>query len=187
MPALARPPRGVFTLLLVVVTALLAQTAAADSLRCNGKLLKVGSLKARLLAECGKPLSRNVVAVVRTFDDGEQIRWSYAETWSYETAGVHGYRLLRFEGGRLVGEGMRCEAGLLEEGDTTVTVLQKCGEPTTRDGAGLVAETPGPASRSVLTESPIEQWVYSAGKGSLLKIVVLRDGRIESIENGPRQ
>ena len=79
------------------------------------------------------------------------IRSSYPETWSYETAGVGGYRLLRFEGG------------------------------------GSVNETPGPTSRSVLSESLIEQWVYSGGKGSLLKIVVLRSGRIESIENGPRQ
>lgn len=183
---LARAARGAFALL-VVVAALLAQTASADSMRCDGRLLKVGDPKARLLAECGKPLSRDVVAVVRAFDDGEQIRSSYAETWSYETAGVGGYRLLRFEGGRLVGGGMRCQTGLVGEGDTTVTVLQKCGEPATRDSAGLVNETPGPASRSVLSESLIEQWVYSGGKGSLLKIVVLRSGRIESIENGPRQ
>lgn len=179
--------RAVAVLLVAMAAALLAQTAAADSLRCNGRLLKVGDPKARLLAECGEPLSRDVVAVVRALDNGEQIRSRYAETWSYETPSTTGYRLLRFEGGRLVGVGMRCEAGLVEAGNTTVTVLQKCGEPVTRDAAGLVNEPPGPASRSVLTESPVEQWVYSGGKGSLLKIVLLRGGEIESIENGPRE
>lgn len=171
----------------IVIAALLAPTANAASLRCDGALLKVGDPKVRLLTECGKPLSSSVIAVLRDFGDGEPVRSSYAETWSYETAGVDGYRLLRFEGGRLVGEGMRCEDGLVREADTTVTVLQKCGEPVTRDSDGLVNEAPGPASRSVRSESLIEQWVYSAGEGSLLKIVVLRGGRIESIENGPRR
>jgi hypothetical protein len=195
----ANPLRGIFRvgggpkttscvgLLVALVAALLAQTATADSLRCNGRLLKVGDPTARLLAECGEPLSRGVVAVVRDFDDGEQVRSSYVETWSYPTASTRGYQLVRFESGRLVGEGMRCRAGLVREGDAKVTVLQKCGEPTTRDSAGLVDEQPGPAERSTRSESLVEQWVYSQQKGSLLRIVEVRGGRIESITNGPRQ
>jgi hypothetical protein len=173
--------------MLLVSLLLLAQAAAADSLRCGGKLLKPEDTKARLVAACGRPLSRDVVAVVRALDDGQQVRAAYTETWSYETPSVSGFQVLRFESGRLVGEGMRCEAGLVEEGDTTVTVLQKCGEPATRDTAGLVNEPPGPASAAVLSESLVEQWVYSEGEGTLLRIVTLRDGRIESIETGPRQ
>lgn len=156
-------------------------------MRCGGKLLKPGDPKARLVAACGEPLSRAVVAVVRDYEDGEQVRASYVETWSYETKGVTGYRLLRFEAGRLAGEGMRCAGGLVEAGDTTVTVLQKCGEPVERDAAGLAEEPPGPAARAVVTEAPVQQWVYSGGKGNLLKIVILRGGTIESIENGPRE
>jgi hypothetical protein len=164
-----------------------AGSAAAGTLRCNGKLVQVGDPKVRLLTECGQPLSKDVVAVIRAYDDGEQIRASYAEDWSYETKGVEGHQILRFEAGRLVGEGMRCSGKLVLEGDTTVTVLQRCGEPVTRDAAGLLHESPGPASRSVISDSPIEQWTYSQGKGSLLKIILLRGGRIEQIEDGPRQ
>lgn len=173
--------------LVAAAAVLLDQAAAADPLRCNGKLLKPGDPKARLVAACGEPLSRDVVAVVRAYEDGEQIRSSYAETWSYETAGVAGYRQLRFEAGRLVGDGMRCAGGLVQRGDTTVTVLQKCGEPAGRDSAGLVQEPPGPAARAVQSESLVEQWVYSGGPGSLLRIVVLRAGIIESIESGRRE
>ncbi len=186
-PQATRATRAALVVLAAIVAACFAQTAAAGALRCDGSLLKVGDPKARLIAKCGEPVSQDVVAVVRAFDDGEQVRSSYSVTWAYPTAGVEGYRLLQFEAGRLVGKGMRCKAGLVEAGDTPVTVLAKCGEPVTRDTAGIVNEPPGPAARAVRSESLVEQWVYSQGEGSLLKIVVLRDGRIESIENGPRQ
>lgn len=182
-----KPAHIVRGAVVLAIAALLSQAASAESLRCDGALVKVGDAKARLLAACGEPLSRDVVAVVRALADGKQVRARYAETWSYETAGVAGYRLLRFEGARLVGDGMRCPTGLVKEGDATSTVRQKCGEPASRDAAGLVAESPGPAAPAVLSESLVEQWVYSMGEGSLLRIVSVRAGRIESIENGPRQ
>jgi hypothetical protein len=186
--SLARPlARAALATGVVLLTSLLAHSAAASSLRCNGRLIEVGDPKARLVSECGQPLSREVVEVIRAYDDGEQVRALYAEEWAYETAGVEKHRVLRFEGGRLVGEGMRCAGKLVVEGDSTVTVLQRCGEPITRDTAGLVHEAPGPASRSVVSDSPVEQWIYSQGKGSLLKIVLLRGGTIERIEDGPRQ
>jgi hypothetical protein len=173
--------------LIALLTGLLAHAAAADSLRCNGRLIEVGDPKARLVAECGQPLSREVVEVIRAYDDGQQVRSLYAEEWAYETAGAEKHQVLRFEGGRLVGEGMRCAGKLVVEGDSTVTVLKRCGEPVTRDTAGLVHDAPGPASRSVVSDSPVEQWVYSQGKGTLLKIVLLRGGTIERIEDGARQ
>lgn len=173
--------------LLALATMLLAQHAVAGSLRCQGKLIQVGDPKVRMVEACGQPLSRDVVAVERVYEDGQQLRVSYVEQWSYATAGVEGYQLLRFDGGRLVGEGMRCAGGLVRPGDTTVTVLQKCGEPVERDATGLVQDPPGPASPAVVSDAPIEQWVYSQGEGTLLQIVTLRGGRIESIENGPRQ
>ncbi|MBW2230632.1 MAG: DUF2845 domain-containing protein [Deltaproteobacteria bacterium] len=192
-PAYARRRRfhfqslGAHAAFVVLATLLFAQVTVAASLRCNGQLLEVGDSKARLVSACGQPLSRDVVAVVRAYADGEQIRSSYAEEWSYETASVQGYQLLRFEGGRLAGQGMRCGDLLVAAGDTTVTVLQRCGEPLARDAAGLVHESPGPASRAISSESPIERWVYSQGEGTLLKIITLRGGLIEQIEEGQRQ
>jgi hypothetical protein len=172
---------------LLVSAALLAHEAVAESLRCEGKLIQVGDPKARLVAVCGQPLSREVVAVTRVYAEGRELRVSYVEEWSYATDGVEGFQLLRFDAGRLVGEGMRCAGGLVRSGDTTVTVLQKCGEPVSRDAAGLAQEPPGPASPAVVSDVSIEQWVYSQGEGSLLDIVTLRGGRVESIETGPRR
>ena len=179
--------RACFVVLLAIAAIGVAQEAVAGSLRCQGKLIQVGDPKARLVEACGQPLSRDVVAVERVYDDGQRARVSYGEQWSYTSAGVEGYRLLSFEGGRLVGEGMRCARGLVSPGDTTVTVLQKCGEPVERDAAGLVQDPPGPAQQALVSDTPIEQWVYSQGEGTLLQIVTLRGGRIESVENGPRQ
>lgn len=165
---------------------LLAQTASAESIRCDGALVEVGDPKVRLLAECGEPLSRDVVAVVKVLADGEEIRSSYAETWSYET-GAREYRVLRFEGGKLVGDGMRCGRDLVEAGDTTLAVLQNCGEPVSREAAGRVNDPPQPAARNVVSESLVEHWTYSQGPGKFSQIVVLREGRIEAIENGSRE
>jgi len=179
--------RGALVALVAIAAAALPHAAFAGSLRCKGKLVQVGDPKARLVAACGEPISRDVVAVVRAYEDGEKIQSSYAEEWAYPTAGVEGHRILRFVGGRLVGEGMRCSGRLVRPGDTTVSVLQRCGEPVTRDSAGLAHPPPGSASRAVVSDSPIEQWVYSQGEGSFLRIVRLRGGTIESIETGPRR
>lgn len=174
-------------LLLCALALALPAHAFADSMRCQGKLIQVGDPKARLAVECGDPLSKDVVAVERAYADGQPVRVQYVEEWSYPAPNTEGYRLLRFEAGRLVGEGIRCGERLVAAGDTTATVLQRCGQPISRDSAGLRPASPGPASQSPVSEVLLEQWVYDRGPGRLLAIVTLRGGRIEAIEDGPRQ
>jgi hypothetical protein len=175
------------TLVLCTLALALPLPALADSIRCNGKLIQVGEPKARLIAECGEPLSKEVVAVERAYAEGQPVRVSYVEIWFYPSSNTEGYQTLRFEAGRLVGAGIRCKDHLVQPGDTKVTVLKRCGEPASRDAAGSQQASPGPAARGPVSESLLEQWVYDFGPGRLLAIVTFRGGRIASIENGPRQ
>ncbi len=172
---------------LVVGASLVSGAAQAGSMRCDGKLIQPGDTKARLTVACGPPLVRDVVAVERALAEGEPIRLDYVETWTYPVPSSEGFQLLRFEAGRLVGEGMRCEGALVEAGHTTATVLQRCGEPLARDAEGLAPASAAPAPSTAPLEVPIEQWVYDRGKGRLLAIVTIRGGRVESIEDGERR
>jgi hypothetical protein len=178
---------GVPLALLCGLVLALPGDALADSVRCDGRLIEVGDPKARLAAACGEPFSKDVVAVERVYADGRPVRIDYVEEWTYPAQNTLGYDLLRFEGGRLASPGIRCGEHLVEAGDTMAVVLQRCGAPRSRDSAGLLAESPGPAAPAPTSEVLLEQWVYDRGPGQLLSIVTLRGGRITAIEDGPRR
>jgi hypothetical protein len=181
-------PTVLVTFISFVLACLLAPQALADSIRCEGKLLLEGDTKAKLLHACGEPLSKDVVGVERAYANGEQIRVDYAEVWTYPTPNTQGFQQLRFEAGQLVGDGMRCKGALVQTGDTAAVVRSRCGAPTTRDSAGLHSATPGPASLAQpIAEVLLEHWVYDRGAGKLQAIVVLRAGRIVTIEDGRRR
>ena len=179
---------GTVAVIAILGLLLAAQAQAAGSMRCGARLIEVDDPKARLLTECGEPESKSVVAVERSVADGVPVRLDVVEEWSYPAPNTEGFRLLRFEGGRIVGEGMRCDGGLVEPGDTPSTVTRRCGPPLLRDTIGLAPGAPAPSvGDAPVLEVPIEQWVYDRGTGRFVAIVTLRDGRIEAIEDGPRR
>lgn len=172
---------------LVGLTVWVAAQAQAGSMRCNGKLIEPGDPKARLITECGAPISRDIVAVERATAGGPPIRLEYVEAWTYPVPSTVGFQLLRFEGGRLAGEGMRCGGEIVRPGDTTRTVAKRCGEPISRDAAGLAPAAPSADDGARIVDVPIEQWVYDRGPGRFAAIVTLSGGRVASIEDGARQ
>lgn len=72
---------------------------------------------------------------------------------------------------------LRCGSRLVSAGDSAASLLGACGEPALRDawrgggvyGAGALAG--------------VEQWTYNFGSGQLLRVVELRQGRIERIDS----
>ena len=61
---------------------------------------------------------------------------------------------------------MSCGDGFVQIGDTESAVLDKCGEPTLREG---------------------DRWTYDRGPGQFLEILTFGEGRILGIVQGPRE
>jgi hypothetical protein len=173
---------------------LISPAAATADMRCEGRLISAGDAKAELLARCGQPSSKSIVGVVRLREDASRVLSAYIDEWSYAVPGADPYQVLRFEGGRLVGDGLRCKGRLVGEGDTPARVHQLCGPPATRDAAGTqyMPAAPAPDSEDLVdvperSEILIMQWVYDPGPGQFMKIVTLEGGRVTEITDGPRQ
>jgi len=73
--------------------------------------------------------------------------------------------------------GVRCGSKLIDTGDFAAYVLQRCGEPESRQ---IISGATG-------ADSPVvEQWVYDFGTSKPLKVLTFVGGRLQRIEDGPR-
>lgn len=88
-------------------------------------------------------------------------------------------------------EQLRCAGGFAVEGDSRLSVLQKCGEPRWRDtvcapawirGAWMVG--PVPWGGVVPACEPVEDWVYDRGPGYLPATLRFRSGRVAVVLYG---
>lgn len=84
--------------------------------------------------------------------------------------------LLCAAGTAQAGEAMRCGSRLVAEGDTAAKLLGVCGEPDLRDAWLIAGHAPG-----LLAET--EEWTYNFGPQKLLRVVRLRQGRIDRISS----
>ncbi|MGE4088211.1 MAG: DUF2845 domain-containing protein [Immundisolibacter sp.] len=73
--------------------------------------------------------------------------------------------------------GIRCGSKLIDVGDFSAYVLERCGEPKSRQVI----------SGSIGADSPvIEQWVYDFGSRKPLRILTIVGGRVTRIEDSGR-
>ena len=72
-------------------------------------------------------------------------------------------------------ETMRCGSKLVSVGDRSFEVLQKCGEPVSRD---LIGFTLGSYDQR---DYKIEEWVYGPNNG-MFRILTFEGNRLKSIE-----
>ena len=80
-------------------------------------------------------------------------------------------------------QSLRCGSKLVVEGDQTVTLLTKCGQPLLVEKITRTAQT----EQGELTQVKAgERWTYDQGKGKFMQIVTIHNGVVKSIENGPR-
>lgn len=80
-------------------------------------------------------------------------------------------------------DAMRCKNALITEGDTTAEMLLKCGEPLLRED--LTRYDVGHFGHQVQVKYA-ERWTYHFGKYEFMRFVMVRNGIITDIENGPR-
>lgn len=82
--------------------------------------------------------------------------------------------------GEPAGSSLRCDDGLIDEGDRKYTVLRKCGEPSFRDRRDR-AFVPGQGFL------PVEEvWYYDFGSTRLIRVLHFREGRLMRIDTGDR-
>lgn len=90
--------------------------------------------------------------------------------------------------GAVHAETLRCDGGLVSEGDSRVSLLYKCGEPLLKDSfcapvvyASTLEPVPTGVATAVLPCQPMEEWLYDRGAGNLMAKVRLRAGVIQAI------
>lgn len=106
------------------------------------------------------------------------LTWWVAAALAMPSAGAHA-------------ESLRCTGGTASEGDSRVSVLYKCGQPTMADVhcapvfyPGTLNVVPEPLASAWVPCQPVEEWIYDRGAGHLIAVVRLRAGRVASIAYG---
>ena len=173
---------------LLVVAAVSATPARADSLRCGGSLVQKGDPAAAVRSNCGEP------DFVDPWIGGVDIAYGAVpnmEAWTYNRGPGRLLQVLVFRDGRLDriredGYGFRVPAGSGEcqpagitPGMSKYRLLVACGQPAQKSG-GYVLSTRG--SQGVLDYRrrgvvPVyrEQWIYNFGSSRLLREVTLEN------------
>lgn len=93
-------------------------------------------------------------------------------------------------------QSMGCNGSLVGKGDSPLSLLQKCGEPTYRQAVcvsmlqlgWLVTPYRAGSASALLTSQcvPMEEWTYDRGPGAFLGIVRVYNGAVESVRDGER-
>jgi hypothetical protein len=90
-------------------------------------------------------------------------------------------------------ESLRCSGGIVDEGDSRISVLYKCGQPLLADSFcapvyynynGRLNPVPEPFASIVVPCQQTDEWLYNRGDGNLMATVRIRSGRVLSIKHG---
>lgn len=76
---------------------------------------------------------------------------------------------------------MRCDRGIISEGDVTFDVIQKCGDPDSRD---VIKPIVGSNGRTPENSVPVENWVYGP-KNGVFRYLRFVDGKLVKINTKP--
>ena len=91
---------------------------------------------------------------------------------------------------QVAAESLRCSGGIVDEGDSRVSVLHKCGQPLLADSfcapvyySGTLNPVPEPFASIVVPCQLTDEWLYSRGTGNLMATVRIRSGTVLSIKH----
>ena len=88
-------------------------------------------------------------------------------------------------------QSFRCKNDLVNVGDSKSSVLNKCGEPVSRDSFCKPVQAPAAASPNgtvVQVEScqNVDDWTYNPGRGQFMTSLQFEAGKLVSIKYGER-
>jgi hypothetical protein len=88
-------------------------------------------------------------------------------------------------------ESLRCENGIVAEGDSRLALVYKCGQPALRDDYCApvyynrsLDPVPDVVAGAYVPCLYTEEWLYPRGPGEFLAVIRLRGGRVQSITYG---
>ncbi len=97
------------------------------------------------------------------------------------------------------GQSMRCGSRLVQEGDTKLEVLNRCGEPTFSEGSGLIEQEDEIATAGRLNDQllligrrqsrfsqPVETWHYNCGANRFARVLTFVGPYLEHIKTADR-
>lgn len=184
---------------LLLTGVLVGPVSASDSMRCGSRLISTGARAAEIIATCGEPDYRDVWNYPQPYT-GQWV--SDIEQWYYNFGPNQLLRVLELRHGRLRridtdGYGFHesatrhCAPGDLLEGMSKYRLLQRCGDPVTREFRNLVR--PWPPGSGRLGERPRyveqvyrEEWVYNFGPRYFMRVLTLENGRVTDVDNAGR-
>ncbi|WP_027710193.1 DUF2845 domain-containing protein [Zooshikella ganghwensis] len=85
-------------------------------------------------------------------------------------------------------DSLRCGQYLIKGGESTIEVLNICGEPILKENLGTVAEEHdlnNTGTRVRISEEVVNRWTYGK-KGDLYKYVIFHNGQVRSVQTGGR-
>lgn len=81
-------------------------------------------------------------------------------------------------------ETMRCGKWVVDREITVPELLEKCGEPTKKDGStqDVYARNRTDTGTVIVGKTTTERWLYDRGPQSFRMVVTLVDGKIKSVD-----
>ena len=213
MTARARNPLAVAAGLALALAGPPTAGRADDGVSCPGGIVSVGDSRLDLLAKCGVPtlVEERPAQVTEWVGDRYQ---GFArtvtlkrETWTYDRGSSRLVTYVRLEAGKVLGVGTGgygkgsgsasplrrpvprapCDPAALRAGLTTYDLLSTCGEPVFRDVVEeqvSIAEGDGVVAQGATPTVERETWVYDFGPRALVRLVLVRDGRVTGVRTG---
>ena len=75
---------------------------------------------------------------------------------------------------------MHCDGAIVEVGEPAIELLKECGEPALRTSGQADYDR---VSKDRITKSDVDTWTYNFGDQEFMKEVVIKNGRIISIQS----
>lgn len=179
-----------------LILAFIAFAPSAFALRCDGRIVDVGTRDFQARDRCGAPywIDRFVdIEVVGADQAVEYQKEVPFEIWYYNFGPQRFLSRLVFRDGVLVAEeglgygvdeiGDDCSPNLRFSGMSAGELYARCGEPLSRRSTGgVVVRRPAPGVER-WRDLRSEDWVYDFGEGRLLREMHLRNGRVDSVQS----
>lgn len=179
-----------------LILAFLASAPSAFALRCDSRLVQTGDADFQVRERCGAPywidrfVDTEVVGAGRPVELQKDVP---IEVWYYNFGPRRLIARLVFRDGRMVGEeslgygvdeiGEACGPNLPLAGMSAGEVYARCGEPQSRRVSnGYVVRRPAPGIER-WRDLRDEDWTYDFGDNRFLRVLHLRNGRVESVES----